>query len=51
MTQQAETLSDTEIARIARRIDRPVVLVGLMGAGKSTVGRKLAALLGKDFVR
>ena len=50
MTQQAETLSDTEIARIARRIDRPVVLVGLMGAGKSTVGRKMAALLGKDFV-
>ncbi|WP_374405846.1 shikimate kinase [Pelagerythrobacter sp.] len=49
MTQQAETLSDAEIARIARRIDRPVVLVGLMGAGKSTVGRKLATLLGKDF--
>jgi len=50
MTQQAETCSDAKIARIARRIDRPVVLVGLMGAGKSTVGRKLAALLGKGFV-
>ena len=50
MTQQAETLSDAEIARIARRIDRPVALVGLMGAGKSTVGRKLAALLGTDFI-
>jgi shikimate kinase len=50
MTQQAETLSSAQIARIARRIDRPVALVGLMGAGKSTVGRKLATLLGKDFV-
>lgn len=50
MTQQAETRSDAEIARIARRIDRPVVLVGLMGVGKSTVGRKLAALLDKGFV-
>ncbi len=38
------------IAAVARRIDRPVVLVGLMGAGKSTVGRKLAALLRTDFV-
>lgn len=50
MTQEAEIRTDAEIARIARRIDRPVVLVGLMGAGKSTVGRKLAALLGKSFV-
>lgn len=38
------------IAGVARRLDRPVVLVGLMGAGKSTVGRKLAALLRTDFV-
>lgn len=43
-------LTDTEIGAIARRLGRPVVLVGLMGAGKSTVGRKLAALLGTDFV-
>ena len=35
-------LTDAEIAGIARRIDRPIVLVGLMGVGKSTVGRKLA---------
>jgi shikimate kinase len=27
-----------------------IVLVGFMGAGKSTVGRELAALLGWDFV-
>ena len=42
--------SEASIAAVARRIDRPVVLVGLMGAGKSTVGRKLATLLNTDFV-
>ncbi len=30
--------------------DRPIVLVGLMGAGKSTVGRRLARRLGLPFV-
>ena len=29
---------------------RPIVLVGLMGVGKTTVGRRLAARLGLDFV-
>lgn len=29
---------------------RPIVLVGLMGAGKTTVGRRLAARLGRRFV-
>ena len=31
-------------------MERPVVLVGLMGAGKSTVGRRLAKRLGLPFV-
>lgn len=31
------------------KLDRPVVLVGLMGAGKSSVGRRLAASLGVPF--
>jgi shikimate kinase len=29
---------------------RPIVLIGLMGVGKTTVGRRLAARLGLDFV-
>ena len=43
-------MSQPELATLAQRLDRPVVLVGLMGAGKSTVGRRLAELLGVDFV-
>ena len=46
----APTLTDTDIARIAGRIRRPLVLVGLMGAGKSTVGRRLATMLKRDFI-
>jgi shikimate kinase len=44
------TLSSVEIEALARRIDRPVVLVGLMGVGKSSIGRKLASLLHIPFV-
>ena len=35
---------------LAARLDRPVVLVGLMGAGKSTVGRRLARRLRLPFI-
>ncbi len=34
----------------ATRTNRTVALVGLMGAGKSTVGRRLAGKLGRPFV-
>ncbi len=47
---QALAFTQSEIAEIAQRLDRPIVLVGLMGAGKSTVGRRLAALLKTDFI-
>lgn len=31
-------------------VDRPVVLVGMMGVGKTSIGKRLAARLGLDFV-
>ena len=36
--------------KLTGKLDRPIVLVGLMGAGKSTVGRRLAKRLGLPFV-
>jgi shikimate kinase len=50
MDVETTTPSAGEIEALVRRIDRPLVLVGMMGVGKSTVGRKLAALLGLAFV-
>jgi shikimate kinase len=38
------------VTEFDKRLDRPVVLVGLMGVGKSTVGRRLAKRLGVPFV-
>ena len=38
------------VSDLAKRLNRPVVLVGLMGVGKSTVGRRLAKRLGLSFV-
>lgn len=46
----SSSASGHDLAAVAARITRPVVLVGLMGVGKSTVGRKLASLLHRDFV-
>ncbi len=49
MTIDVPSLSDAELRRLVERLDRPIMLVGMMGVGKSTVGRKLAALLHLDF--
>jgi len=38
------------VAALLRRLDRPLVLVGMMGVGKTSLGRRLAALLGVEFV-
>ena len=50
MEVDAAPLSPDEIEGIARRIDRPVVLVGMMGVGKSSVGKRLSNLLHCPFV-
>jgi shikimate kinase len=50
MDHDASSLSHAEIEALAKRIDRPVVLVGMMGVGKTSVGRKLASQLHLPFV-
>lgn len=46
-----ETLpSGAAIDALARRIDRPIVLVGMMGVGKTSIGKKLSAMLHLPFV-
>lgn len=48
MTAKSSYTTDAE--RIGRSISkRTIALVGLMGAGKSTVGRRLAEVLGREF--
>jgi shikimate kinase len=48
MTTAGEMTAE-RLAALKLRLDRPIVLVGLMGVGKTTVGRKLAALLETGF--
>ena len=43
-------LSAAQLDAVVARIDRPLVLVGLMGTGKSTIGRRLANVLRRSFV-
>lgn len=43
-------LTPGEIAELSRRLDRPIVLVGMMGVGKSSIGRKLSQALHWPFV-
>ena len=45
-----EPSGDAQTLAASIVVDRPIVLVGLMGAGKTTVGRRLAVALGLPFV-
>lgn len=47
---QADAQYQQQIQQIAAHIDRPIVLVGLMGCGKSTIGRRLAHALDLAFL-
>ena len=50
MSNAHSSLSNHDLAAQAGRISRPLVLVGLMGVGKSTIGRRLASVLNRSFV-
>ncbi|QZH75635.1 MAG: shikimate kinase [Erythrobacter sp.] len=49
MTIGSNLPDDATIRSIRARLRGPVVLVGMMGVGKSTIGRKLANTLAMDF--
>ncbi len=49
MDKSDEPLSPSEIQALTQRLDRPIVLVGMMGVGKTSVGKRLASLLHWPF--
>lgn len=46
----APTVMNAEIAPLLPKITRPIVLIGLMGVGKSTIGRRMSQRLNLTFV-
>ena len=49
MAQTDTALSPEHIRQLDRAVDRPISLIGMMGVGKSTVGRRLANIMGRTF--
>lgn len=41
--------NQTAIAAIKSTLDRPIVMIGLMAAGKTRIGKELASVLGVEF--
>lgn len=50
MDLKSNTFPAEQVEALVRRLDRPIVLVGMMGVGKSSVGKRLAALLKCPFL-
>ena len=50
MTHQANPPGETHAALLGRLGGRSIVFVGLMGAGKTAIGRKVATLLSLPFI-
>ena len=51
MSRDGTTSHGDRREELLRRLGhRPIVLIGMMGAGKTTVGRRLAAKLGRRFI-
>ncbi|MFC3337241.1 shikimate kinase [Paracandidimonas soli] len=48
--EEPDSTADAAHPASARRDGRPIFLIGMMGAGKTTIGRILARCLGREFV-
>src|SRR5690554_5701331 len=46
----SETPADSHFGLLERLRGRPVVFIGLMGAGKTAIGRRVATELGVPFI-
>ncbi|HIF25597.1 MAG TPA: shikimate kinase [Micavibrio sp.] len=44
-----DKFDEAKIERIRDNLDKPLVIIGLMGAGKTRIGKQLASTIGLDF--